>query len=369
MHIPKERIRFNIKRPTEKGRVSYQLIAYYLEGRKAINVPLSPDMKIKVSGLNAQLKSGVIDAETLERQLKELIQQEYARNQVQTMAIRNARLSEDNNKALAAFKKHYLSRSRSKDKQSFILSLAKFLSILGETSVFVSSGIEIENKLLNDCESKAEAARGMRYLNSLLKYLQRLDPNGAPLRLHPPLLPRNKIQYVTDVELKKIVKQMECSVCKTMALAIFGSGLRIGELLALDDSSLKSKILDVQYQIDKSGELAPPKRGSVGRVFVIPQYVEAVESWIDVPDKLNYRYKLYDELEKASRKAFPDGPQRVWVGPHDLRHSHAIHLLSKGATLTQVARNLRNSEEVCRKFYSGWEHVDGTLELLKKILS
>lgn len=109
MHIPKERIRFNIKRPTEKGRVSYQLIAYYLEGRKAINVPLSPDMKIKVSGLNAQLKSGVIDAETLERQLKELIQQEYARNQVQTMAIRNARLSEDNNKALAAFKKHYLS--------------------------------------------------------------------------------------------------------------------------------------------------------------------------------------------------------------------------------------------------------------------
>lgn len=144
--------------------------------------------------------------------------------------------------------------------------------------------------------------------------------------------------------------------------------MRFSEALAISDEDFVSdNIINIDKQLTKSGEIKPPKRDKVGKVVILPFGVKAAHEFCKIKDRQKFRFNFYNALLEACRKALPNDKNK-WVGPHDLRHSHAIYLLSKGASLTQVALNLRNRIDVCQKYYTGFEHTDSTLEGLKKLI-
>lgn len=369
--IAREQRRYFIKKP-QSGRKSYQLICYYLangDRKRRSYIPLSDDLKNKVDHINSQFLKKIIDSDQVVLLLKELISKEYKSVSVQSKAVKDSRLSEVNERALKEYwQGHYETKTKLKDRKSPEYDLRKALSFLGSLSIYTAAKHEIERQVFKQAGSPKKAARAISRLNEMLSWLGRKGAHGGRFILDKPDIPQSKIQYVRAKELDRICENIDDVNVKALAYTLFSTGLRIGEALALDEDSLRDTVIFVRYQIDRDGNTVNPKRGSSGQVVVIPAYIKKVEEWIKVTDKLQYRYRLYEELHKACRAAYPKGPDRLWIGTHDLRHSHAIYLLESGATITQVAHNLRNGEAVCRKYYTGFAHTEGTLELLKRQL-
>lgn len=371
-YTPREEEKRYYAKAPQKGKKSWVLVCYYLEDgnrKKRVYVPLTDDIKAKVEAINLRLLAGSIDDSEVKTLLDDLIQRQYSKYAVQARAVRDARLSEINNKAFNAYwNGHYALKTKTKDKASPRHDIKKALSLIEPLSLYTAEKHELEQKVIDNASSMAKAARAISRLNEMLSWMGRTNGKGGKLKLEAPNVPKRDIQYCTEIEFKQILVHVEDENLKLFASVLFGAGLRIGEALALDQDSLRRGILNIKRQVDKAGDLVDPKKGSAGQVVVVPNYLPAVEQWIEVDNKEQYRYTLYDALYTAVRIAFPKGPNRRWVGPHDLRHAHAIHLLENGAAMTQVAQNLRNSLKVCQEYYAGFAHTDGTIELLKKTL-
>lgn len=349
------------------------LVCYYLKDgnrKRRVYVPLPEDLKEKVNAINARFLKGAIAENEVKTLLETLVQMQYRKFEVQARAVRDARLSEINNKAFDAYwAGHYALKTKTKDKSSPRHDIKKALSLIEPLSVFTAEKHELEEAVIKNAGSPAKAARAIARLNEMLRWMERKNSAGGRLKLEAPEVPKKKIQFCRADELEKIVGYIEDENLKLFSYVIFGSGLRVGEALALDSDSFAKGIITVEYQLDKKGNLVPPKKGSAGQVVVIPGYEQYIARWIEIEDKVKYRYSLYDALYEATRKAFPKGPTRVLVGPHDIRHGHAVHLLESGVPMTQVAQNLRNDIKVCTKYYTGFGHTEGTVEMLKKMLS
>src|SRR5690606_37471806 len=150
------------------------------------------------------------------------------------------------------------------------------------------------------------------------------------------------------------------------AWTLFGTGMRLSEAIAAQTSDLNKSMLMVDKQMDKNGKVKSPKRDRVGRVIVLDQTLEHVKRWLALPteERHGLRYNLYTALERACFEL--NLGKRI--GPHDLRHSHAIYLLERGASLTEVALQLRNTVQVCQRYYTGFEHTPGTLDRLHRLV-
>lgn len=145
--------------------------------------------------------------------------------------------------------------------------------------------------------------------------------------------------------------------------SLFATGLRLGELLALSSSDLVGGFLNINKQVKANKNVTPPKRNKTGKVVIIAELKEYVLEFLKVENKETLRYRIQSEVVNISNEVL-----KRHIHVHDLRHSHAIHLLGKGASLTLIALQLRNRIEVCQKYYAGFAHTDDTLELLNKIV-
>jgi integrase/recombinase XerC len=118
---------------------------------------------------------------------------------------------------------------------------------------------------------------------------------------------------------------------------LYGSGLRIGELVGIDidDVELRGRLVKV--------------RGKGGKERIVPfgsKAEEALRAWLHVrnaaPDEaaifLNYRGERI--TARSVRRLFDryvrSASLRAGVSPHTLRHSFATHLLNAGADLRAI---------------------------------
>jgi integrase/recombinase XerC len=118
---------------------------------------------------------------------------------------------------------------------------------------------------------------------------------------------------------------------------LYGSGLRIGELVGIDidDVELRGRLVKV--------------RGKGGKERIVPfgsKAEEALRAWLRVrnaaPDEaaifLNYRGERI--TARSVRRLFDryvrSASLRAGVSPHTLRHSFATHLLNAGADLRAI---------------------------------
>lgn len=335
-------IRYYLVRPRAKH-PSFVIVSYRLLSRtKKEYLDLNPALRASLSAINARFLAKDLTAADAETLLRDLIKEEYRRVGVRDMVLKQAVLSKTNQKLFKAYwEESYASRFLS-DEKSMEYDLQKALKLIEPLALAAAQPPQILAQLKKSTKSVKEMRRAIDRLNQFMKFL------GKKNLPKPPKAVR-KIIYLTEPEFQQMLTSIEQPALRALAGTLFGAGLRLSEALALEPQDYLNGRLNIDKQLPLSG-LKEPKRGKKGRSLVIPQYQKYVEEWVKVDDKPSYRFAAGT------------------LKPKILRHSHAIYLLGQGASMTQVALNLRNRVDVCQEYYAGFAHTDETLEGLKKLL-
>ena len=209
--------------------------------------------------------------------------------------------------------------------------------------------------------SATTLGRRLAGVRAFFRFLQRegqvaLDPTGGlPLPKTPKRAPRplsvDDCFALADEdpspEPEKLSPRQALARLRDVAIVelLYGTGLRVGELVALD-------VRDVDLH---RGDARVMGKGGKERVVPIPQQARvSLEMWLDVrrhPGVLAEplfialrRNKVVDaprrlgarDVRRILEKRGKQGGLQDHVHPHRLRHSYATHLLDMGADLREI---------------------------------
>jgi integrase len=208
--------------------------------------------------------------------------------------------------------------------------------------------------------------RAVARLNQLLLFAGR----DFRLRLAKPV--RAEPLFLTWDELTAVLPNLAAPEFRLLAQVAWVTGCRVGEIFAISSAALKPKHLWVATQIDSEGEQRATKTrtGRKVRVLRAEEGRKLVAEWAalaqDTKDKLRQAHHS-TTFKAACRKTFPKLPAKH-CRFHDLRHSYAISLITRGVPLGLVAQSLGNSVAVCEMHYSGFVLQDEGIETIDRIL-
>jgi integrase len=155
------------------------------------------------------------------------------------------------------------------------------------------------------------------------------------------------MQFWTYEEFQKAIKAIDNIKARTAITLLYYSGMRKGELLALTWEDLKGNKLTINksYQrLHGQDLITPPKTSSSVRTILLPsQATEALHEWRrhSISETIFPFEKEF--IEKAIKEvSLETGIKRIRV--HDLRHSHASYLISRGANIVLVAKRLGHAK-------------------------
>lgn len=341
-------LRYFIKRP-RKDRKTFGLVCYLCHGKRSREYIETPEaVATTLTKINQQFLTNAITALEATTLIKDLISREYKKANVPAALIKSSIICEANQRM---FEKFWADKYESKfleDPSSARYDFQRALTAIDPLPLITATKKELQKKIMSSATDK-QARRIVSRVNELLSFLSR------DITLDKPKAGIVEIKYVTKEEFLSVVKLLRVPEHISLAFALFGSGMRLSEAMAIEKNDVKADHVNVNKQITTKMKKKLPKREKVGKAATFEFCRAELLKWAQVPDKLSFRYSFYNELTTISK-----------ISPHDLRHSHAIHLLSQGASLTQVALNLRNTIEVCQRYYTGFAHTDDTLAGLQK---
>lgn len=154
--------------------------------------------------------------------------------------------------------------------------------------------------------------------------------------LDPPSVPRTLPRLVSPEKACEVAEEGASSVRdRAMIEVLYGAGLRVGELCALDLAD-----------IDLEQDLVRVRRGKGGRERRVPMgqaAIEALTDWISErgaePGPLFVGKSGRRLTDRTVRRSVARAGQRGGapdLHPHALRHSFATHLLDAGADLRAI---------------------------------
>lgn len=254
--------------------------------------------------------------------------------------------------------------------KSSFYDLTRAITAVGNVNLRIATCEEIQNEI--DAYYTKEASntpheKSIMRINALLKFIGRADQANLET------LPKShkEVNHLTRQEFITILNELE-GVDKDLASIAYYSGLRLGEIFGLEKRKIRRIqegfviLVDRQMLRDFSYEL--PKRRKVRRCFANPECQDALKRWVELShdERTSYRRRKFCFLIKQACKT---SETKHILSFRDLRHCYAINLLNSGATLSQVASNLGNSEKVCRDHYLGWVMTNEGVELMAKTIS
>lgn len=159
----------------------------------------------------------------------------------------------------------------------------------------------------------------------------------------------DEMQILSLQEFNKMIGYVIDEENKFFYIILFWTGMRKGELLALTfkDVNFENKVITINknFQIVKKERLiTDPKTPRGRRVIAVNDIVlDCIKKLWDTSYKPNETDKIFHlskdslkrQLDTACKKS---GVPRIRV--HDLRHSHASYLLSKGVNIVILSRRL-----------------------------
>jgi integrase len=226
---------------------------------------------------------------------------------------------------------------------------------------------EIDQKVFN-CQrySRETVRRTTATLNSLLKFI------GREFTIQKPQKINNKISHISEKKLNIMLKNLPKEMDKIVSTIIFYTGLRTGELWALedDDISFKDNTISISKQLTQKGLVEPPKCNK-NRIVVFPRSIKTtLKAWLSITSqkKSSERDKVTRRVSKVSAKLWGKGAASH-VSLHDLRKSFAIHMLQNNFSLTEIALLLGDSMAVVQKYYAGYALQESQAVQLAKRLA
>jgi integrase len=364
-------MKFFISPPNER-RDTFVLVAYESGAngkRRYVNKedPRLEPIRAKVGAINDLYKTSGLSRARCRKLLLGLMDGLYKKHKIDSPSAKASSLEGPNKKIFKDFWKSKYSRKENKDMASCRYDFIRSLKIIDQHPLLTTDPGRIDKILIDRCgRETAKRRRTAMKLNEILSFY------NVKEKLVICREPRKIIKHVT-LEDALTLSQRGDEIERLAVLTLFATGCRMGEALNLGASGNineeKNTIyIDSQKSL-KTAEIEEPKRGSSGHIFVIPEFWNDVMKWIDLPNKDRLLYeKIYRFVTRESRNLWPDKPTKH-ICVHDLRHSHAIYLLKKGANLHLVANNLRNSIVTCQKYYTGFSHTEGTTENLRRAIT
>lgn len=193
------------------------------------------------------------------------------------------------------------------------------------------------------------------YLSSLMRdaELEGLIPASPCKQIRLPRPPAEPVQVLTVEQVQEVADRIEPWARDAVVLAA-ATGMRPGEWrgLTVDRADLRAGTILVDRQAGEPLTTWAPLKTPWSRrtITVGPATVEALERLVAQAGPLGH---LHHHVGKAwSRHRLSDSWEQVrkrldWMGPggwHLLRHHHASHLLSQGASVVAVAARLGHKD-------------------------
>jgi site-specific recombinase XerD len=208
-------------------------------------------------------------------------------------------------------------------------------------------------------------------LRSLLKFLIKSGVRVlSPERLELPKQRMRKIDFLTEVEIEKLIHAISNDITipevqkkrnKALILCIFGSGFRVSEVLSLRVDQIDPKENQIMIQ-GKGGKIRP--------TFLSEDALEAIAEYLAVRVNESNPWLFISFSKNRSKlksKQTPLTPRLVQmliqkyaqrlgiykrITPHTLRHSFATKLLMEGGDLRSVQTLLGHSNLATTQIYT-----------------
>lgn len=202
------------------------------------------------------------------------------------------------------------------------------------------------------CDKAFNEKQSYRYVacvNKLLGFYNR------GFKVQKKTRPMPIVDYVTLEQFNSIVNYVENKDLQNLYKTLFATGCRLGEAFAIKTVRNNGSVfIDSQLTIDL--ELRPIKNRKPHATVILPVFSGNVSEWLSCKNKSIYRKKATHPLIKASRLAIGKS-----ISPHDLRHSFAVELLSRGVSIDRVARLIGDTVAVTERYYAGFVMSDAEI--------
>jgi integrase len=351
-------VRISVKRPDKVRRTfAVTIDTIYFDGSRgqvsvkderldSINRNLGLKL-ISVAGAYAEVKGVLVPA--LKREYDVKIRQSLEQQ-----------ISDNNKKVYTAFWADKYAQSDLVNVASTRNDLLGALRAIEPESITSADKVTLRNKL-----AALPIQQQRRYcirINQLLDFL------GRGFSIDKKRRQQAEVDYVTWAELQKIIPHIYSPEVQNLAIALWATGVRIGEAFAPGFANLKSNnTIYISKQMDLQLVIRDIKNRKPHHTVLLPEGLEAYKAWCDVENKEQFRNSAINQIIMASRKAFPNKKPKQ-VSAHDLRHSYAIHWLGLGASLTQIAACLGDTPQTVQVHYTGFVMSDEAIAGMHKLL-
>jgi integrase len=317
----------------------------------------------RIDSININLQRNLLTIESAWSEFKILVDVlKKEANILQRESMLN-QVTENNRKVFNVFWKDKYDSGNLKNEESTRNDILGALRSIEPLSITTATKQEIKLKL--NALPVHQQRRYVIRINQLLEFLNRsfnIDKKTRESR---------EIDYVTWEELQKILPYIYSEEVKSLAIALWGTGVRVGEAFAPGFTRLKPNgIIFISKQMDLQRNIRDIKNCKPHHTMLLPQAKKGYLQWCEVSTerKEELRNAAILQIIAASKKAFPNKKDKQ-VSAHDLRHSYAIHWLGLGASLTQIANTLGDTVATVQLHYTGFvmtdEQIEGMVRLLR----
>jgi len=351
-----------VKKPSELtgGKGKRRRFALSQKVGKAFKLLTSEELE----SINENYVSGVITAKQALDKVEELVQQLYKeRDQHKPQVVHMPA----NIRVLNKYWDMVYSDRELVDRETMFNDIKRAVGSVGKLSLISATKTQLQ-QTVNEFykQSPNLQRRAVTRLNQLLKFLNR------GFQLSKVRERMEEIQHLSMREWMKVSDRIEDKGFKILCWVAMTTGCRLGEIFAISDTNVnwKKNYINVSTQIDKDFKRRTTKNRRSRKAFLLDEGQEWLKLWLDISDSEKERLRTIhhaDKLKEACEKVFSN--QNKFIKFDDLRHSYAVHLLSKEVPLSFVAQSLGNSHKVCEKYYVGFVLADESIETISRILN
>jgi integrase len=315
-----------------------------------------------LTAINAAYAAGQIDWAEARKQVEAVRAALYAKRDAES--ARTDVFHSENAKLLERYWAAEYADRDLVDAASMRTDLARAIAAVGLLSLLAAPRAELQAAVVERLGDRpAIHRRAVDRLNQLLRFA------GRDFKLRKPKPERAVVRYLTRDHLLRVLPHLPSDEWRLFAETAWLTGCRLGECFAIQPQSLKPKYLWVAAQLDRKRRVRDTKTGNERKVHVLLGTAgrAVVAAWAAVPKDRKDALRQARHATTFGRACKKAGLPKAT--PHDLRHSYAVYLVSKGVPLTLVAQSLGNSVAVCERYYSGFVLADESLETIDRILS
>jgi integrase len=314
----------------------------------------------RLDSINALFRAGTIDAQAAQRQVEELVEQLRKAERPDTHQYLDSNMDILDR----YFREEYETRDILPNSlKAAKASFRRALKLLGKLELPTADVKEVQKRIFALPYKKRQHV--VLTLNALFKYIGRKHgfELGKKIRIE-------RVRHLSLKEFLLVLPKIEHPLVQRLAAVGFATGGRVGELFAITQYNAVTRQVTIYTQIDRKLEERMPKTLQSQRTAVVVKELEQhVKDWIATPmeERMTIRnVRLADYVLRACKEVFPNSPDKH-CHIKDMRHGYAIHFLSKGASVSLMAQQLGNSEEVCREHYTGFIVSDEGAALLNRL--